>query len=111
METSLVISLVVGIVSIVLAIVAIWHSTQSERKSTENYNRTKDVLSAISEKAAVIEGTVNKTQEKLVDTITDIARPKQETQDEVLMKAMLPAVLQNPQLFERLIKAAEQQNK
>ena len=42
MEVSLVISLVVGAVSIVLALVAIWHSVQSERKSVENYNRTKE---------------------------------------------------------------------
>ena len=111
METSLVVSLVVGAVSIVLALVAIWHSTQSERKSTENYNRTKDLLSEISEKAAVIESTVNNTQEKLVDTITEIAKPQRDTQEEVLMKTLLPAFLENPEMLERLIAMSEQQRK
>lgn len=111
MELSIAVSLVVGVVSIVLALVAIWHSTVSERKSTENYNRTKDVLSEISQKAAIIEGTVNNTQEKLVDTITDIAKPQRETQEEMLLKAMLPTILENPQMLERIIKAGERQNK
>ena len=111
MEVPVVVSLVVGAISVVLALVAIWYSSQSERKSTENYNSTKDVLAEISRKAAVIESTVNNTQEKLVDTITEIARPKQETQEEMLMKTMLPTILQNPQMLERLITSAEQQRR
>ena len=101
------ISLVVGIVSIVLALVAIWHSIQSERKSVENYNRTKEVLAEISQKAAVIEATVSGTQVKLVDTVIAIAKPKEETQEEKMMN-LLPNVLQNPELFERLMKLGEE---
>ena len=111
MEASLVISFVVGVVSIVLALVAIWYSVQSERKSVENYNRTKEVLSEISQKAAVIEGTVSRTQDKLVDTVTAIAKPKEETQEDKLLKTFVPAILQNPQLLERLIKMSESQGK
>ena len=110
MDGTFVISLVVGVISMVLAIVAIWHSAQSEKKSTDNYNRTKDLLSAISQKAAVIEGTVSRTQDKLVDTVTSIASPRQESQDEILMKVLLPTVIQNPQIFDRLIAMAEQQS-
>ncbi len=95
----------------VLAIVAIWYSWQSERKSTDNYNRTKDVLSDISQKASVIEATMNNTQEKLVDTITEIARPRQESQEEILMNALLPSIVQNPELLERLMQAGGQQPK
>ena len=102
------ISLVVGIVSIVLALVAIWHSIQSERKSVENYNRTKEVLAEISQKAAVIEATVSGTQVKLVDTVVAIAKPKEETQGEKMMMNLLPSVLQNPELFERLMKLGEE---
>ena len=104
MDVSVVVSLVVGVASIILAVVAIWYSRESERKSVENYNRTKDVLSEISQKAAVIEGTVSKTQEKLVDTVTAIASPKQETQDEIIANAMLPFLMQNPEAFEKLVK-------
>ena len=109
MDAYFVISLVVGVVSVILALVAIWFSWQSERKSAENYNRTRDVLSEISQKAAVIEATVNNTQEKLVDTITEIAKPKQETQEELLLKALVPAIMQNPDMMERLMKHSEQQ--
>ena len=111
MEISIMISLIVGAVSIVLAIVAISYAILSERKSTENYNRTKDLLAEISEKAAVIKSTVDNTQEKLIDTITEIAKPKHDTQEEMLMKTLLPAILEKPEMFERLITMSEQQGK
>ncbi len=109
MEISLALTLTIGTISITLAIVAIWYSYQAERKSTDNYNRTKDVLSEISQKAAVIESTVTTTQQKLVDTITEIATPHRETQEEMLMKTLLPAVLQNPQIMENLMTISQQQ--
>ena len=101
------VSLVIGVTSIVLAIVAILYGFQAERKSTDNYNRTKDVLSEISQKAAVIEGTVSNTQKKLVDTVTAIARPKEETQEDKILQAVIPSILQNPQMLERLVKLSE----
>lgn len=109
MDVTFTVSLVVGAVSIILAVLAIWLSIQSERRSTENYDRTKDILSEISEKAAVIEGTVSNTQEKLVDTVTAIAKPKEETQDEMIAKVLLPSMVQNPQMLEKLIELSEQQ--
>ncbi len=109
MDAYFAISLIVGVVSVVLASVAIWYSSQAERKSAENYNRTKDVLSEISEKAAVIQATVDTTQQKLVDTITAIASPQRETMEEKLLSASLPMLLQNPELLERLAELGSQQ--
>ena len=109
MEGSFFVSLVIGVVSVTLALVAIWHSTQSERKSTENYHRTKEVLAEISEKSAVIANTVSNTQSKLVDTITEIARPTRESTDEMLIKTLLPAMLEKPELMEQFSKLAQQQ--
>ena len=111
MDGSFAVSLVVGVVSVVLAGVAIWHSTQSERKSADNYKDTKDVLSEISQKAAVIEATVSKTQEKLVDTVTAIARPKEETQEDMITRFLMSAMTQNPQLLEQVMRLSEQQEK
>ena len=102
MDVYFVVSLVVGVVSVVLAFVAIFYSYQSESKSRDYYDRTNNVLLSISEKAAVIEGTVNATQQKLVDTITDIARPQRETQEEVFMRTMLPAMLADPSMSDAL---------
>ena len=111
MDISVVVTLVIGVVSIVLALVAIWHSWQSERKSNENYNLTKDLLSDMSQKAAVIEATVNNTQTKLVDTITEIAKPKQDSQEEMLMNALLPMLMQNPEALVRLTRLSDQQGR
>ncbi len=111
MDISVVVALVVGAVSIVLALVAIWHSWQSERKSNENYNLTKDLLSDMSQKAAVIEATVNNTQTNLVDTITEIAKPKQDSQEEMLMNALLPMLMQNPEALVRLTRLSDQQGR
>ena len=109
MDAYFVVSLVVGVVSIVLAVVAIWHSNQSERKSLDNYNRTESVLAEITAKATVIENTVSNTQTKLVDTITDIARPRQETTEEMFMKSVVPAILQNPKLLKQLVDLSKQE--
>ena len=111
MDISVVVALVVGAVSIVLALVAIWHSWQLERKSNENYNLTKDLLSDMSQKAAVIEATVNNTQTNLVDTITEIAKPKQDSQEEMLMNALLPMLMQNPEALVRLTRLSDQQGR
>ena len=100
MET---VSLVVGIVSIVLAIVAIWHSTRSERLSIDYYVKTKDVLAEIDKKAAVIDSTVSSTQAKLVDTVIAIAKPSVVSADEKLQSVVWDALGQKPELLGRII--------
>ena len=51
-----------------------------------------------SQKAAVIESTVSITQTKLLDTVTDIARPKQETTEEIITRELLPNLLKDPKM-------------
>ena len=109
MDAYFVVSLVVGVVSTVLAVVAIWHSTQSERKSLDNYNHTKSALAEIITKAAVIESTVTNSQTKLLETVTDIARPRQETAEEMFMKSVVPAILQNPKLLKQFVDLSKQE--
>lgn len=89
-------SLVVSVGSTILAIVAIVVSLLM-------YDRTKGVLAEIRERAAVIEKTVSGTQEKLVDTVTAIARPPKMTQEETLLNA----VLANPELLDRLVEVSK----
>ena len=90
--------------SIALAAIAIWLSTL-------NYERTKDVLAEINKKAAVIEGTVNDTQGKLLDTVTAIAKPKEETQEDKLLGTLLPEMVKNPEILEIMMKAGERQGR
>ena len=104
-----IISLIVGIVSAVLAVVAIWHSFRSERLSAENYNRTKDLLAQVDKKVAVIEAMTNSTLEKLVDTVTDIARPEKADAETALLTALLPQLLSNPDMIDTLTNLADRQ--
>ena len=104
MEWLAIVSLTVGIISIILAGIAIWLSTL-------NYERTKDVLAKISEKAAVIEGTVSETQGKLLDTVTAMAKPKEETVEDKLIAAFLPMMADNPEIIQTLAKAGERQGR
>ena len=101
-------SLAVGFVSVVLAGLAISLSIYYERRSRESYELTSEALSEIRQKSAVIETTVNTAHTKLLDTVTDIAKPIRETQEEMLIKTMLPAIMQSPEMFERLIKLGEE---
>ncbi len=109
MEISTAISLMGVVVTVILAVVAIWYSYQSERKSLRNYERTRDTLAEITTKAAVIETTVSGTQEKLVDTITSIARPKEESENEMLMKLIIPMMAQNPELLNTFVELGKKQ--
>ena len=102
MELPDVVAIVVGCVSIALAAVAIGITLLI-------YDRTKDVLAKISEKAAVIEGTVNETQGKLVDTVTAIAAPKEDTQEDKLIRAFLPLMANNPDFLNRMLEIGQQQ--
>lgn len=100
-----------SVVSIVLAVIAIGASVLSEWRGRQHYDRTQEVLSDIKEKAAVIDSVVSGTQEKLLGAVTDLVRPQRETQDEMLMRTLLPAIVQNPNLLEQIMKWAQEQEK
>ena len=100
------ISVLVGVVSIVLAVVAIAISWRSENRSRENYERTKEALTSISTKAEVIEKMMDSSQAKLIDTVTRIAAPVEDTNTE-LLKQFLPMFVQNPGTLSELMKLAE----
>ncbi len=82
---SFVITVITGVVSVVLAVFAIWIGKSSERESRRNFERTqnamreyndktKEVLAEIDKRAAVIEKTVTDSQQQLLDTVTNIVR-------------------------------------
>ena len=94
----------VGIVSIILAVLAIWLSIDS-------YRRTKDVLSQISEQATSINSSVTLMQNKLVDTVAAIANPAEANKEGVLMQTLLPAIIENPQFLDKLMQLAQESEK
>ena len=96
--------LAVGIVSIILAVLAIG-------LGIDNYRRTKDVLSQISERATSINSSVTMIQNKLVDTVTSIANPAEAKKEEALMQTLLPALIENPHIFDKLMQLAQESEK
>ena len=95
------VSLITGISSIVLAVVAIWISQSAERESRDNYQKTKDVLAEIDKKAAVIETTVSENQQQLLETVTTILKettvPEKVSMQDQAGMMFLQAMLQNPE--------------
>lgn len=120
MET---ISLIVGIISIVLAVVAMVSSKRAEQESLrnfektqellqksyestqrilqENYEKTKELLAEIDKKAAVIDSVVQRNQEQMMSTITNIVNetviPKKPNLGEEIGAQFIMGILSNPE--------------
>jgi predicted PurR-regulated permease PerM len=105
------VSLITGIVSIVLAIIAMITAKIFEKGSQENfektqrimqdiYDKTKDALAQIDKKAAVIENVVQRNQEQLMNTMTNLLNetiiPKKPDIGEQLGVQFLQTLMQNP---------------
>ena len=117
-----IVSLVVGIVSIVLAIVAMDSSKKAEQQSQHNfektqellkqnyeetqkmlqnnYEKTKELLAEIDKKAAVIDSVVQRNQEQMMNTPTNIVNetviPPKRNVGEELSVQLLMNMFQNP---------------
>ena len=92
-----VVSLVASLFSIVLAGVAIWftyHTSQS----------TRNLLADIDKRVTVVEEVAKISQEKLLDTVTSIAAPKEPSQEQQLMNHLFS----NPQGFVSLLQVARE---
>ena len=117
-----IVSLVVGVVSIVLAVVAMDSAKKSEAQSQhnfektqellkqnyeitqkalqENYDKTKELLAEIDKKAAVIDSVVQRNQEQMMNTLTNIVNetviPKKPNYGEQLGVEFLKGMISNP---------------
>ena len=105
------VSFAVGIVSIVLAIIAMFSSKATEKRSQENFEKTqsmmhdiydkiKDALAQIDKKAEIIDTVVQRNQEQLINTMTNILNetviPKKPDIGEEIGAQFLANILQNP---------------
>jgi len=103
-----ILSIGVGIASIVLAIVAIWFSWITGREVRDNFERTKEVLSNIEKKSAIVETTVTTAQKQLLESVTKILEettiPQKISTDEQMGMALLQLAAQDPKSFENLLK-------
>ena len=68
--------LILGVLSAVLALIAIWIAKSDGREHRDDCRRTMDSLSEISKSVAVTENTVTEHQQQLIDTVTSLLREK-----------------------------------
>jgi hypothetical protein len=114
------ISLISGIASLVLAIVAIWFSRNVELQTRNNFTKTqevmeqqhaktKEVLSEIDKRAAIMEKAITESQEKLLSTVTNIINevviPKHPDMGTQIGMMIIDHILKNPDSSEALIKS------
>ena len=67
-----VVSLIVGVVSVVLSVFAIWFAMKESKKSDENYQKTKQVLEDIEHKSELIDRSVQLLQGQLIEIINKV---------------------------------------
>lgn len=105
------ISLISGIVSVVLAVVAIQAAKTSEKEVRDNFEKTqkmlieyesrmKATLAEIDKKSAIIEKTVSESQKDLMNTMTNIINetviPKKQDMGEQFAAMFMSQLLSNP---------------
>lgn len=105
------VSLISGIVSVVLAIVAIQAAKVSEKEVRDNFEKTqkmlieyesrmKATLAEIDKKSAIIEKTVSESQKDLMNTMTNIINetviPKKQDMGEQFAAMFMSQLLSNP---------------
>ncbi|HZV12360.1 MAG TPA: hypothetical protein VFA55_04035 [Candidatus Kapabacteria bacterium] len=84
-------SLLVGVVSIVLAIVAISYAKSLEKESRETLTRAQALFAEIDKKAAIFQVVTSETQKQLLETVTSLANPKklEEQYGQIFMQSMM----------------------
>lgn len=105
------VSLISGIVSVVLAVVAIQAAKTSEKEVRDNFEKTqkmlieyeskmKATLAEIDKKSAIIEKTVSESQKDLMNTMTNIINetviPKKQDMGEQFAAMFMSQLLSNP---------------
>jgi hypothetical protein len=105
-------SLLSSFASLILAVVAIIAAKSSEKEVRENFQktqelmnqfemRTKETLAEVDKKSAVIERTVSESQQKLMDTLTNILNetiiPKKEDMGEKMGMQIIEQMMSNPE--------------
>ncbi|MDE0079170.1 MAG: hypothetical protein OXO50_16740 [Caldilineaceae bacterium] len=106
-------SMALSMVSIVLAIVAIWLGTSSERKSKENFERTQDLmnehsdmikntLALVDARTESIKETVDESNKELLNSMTSVVDrilPQTPDPNEQMAHLAFAKFLEDPQGF------------
>ena len=111
-------SLFVGVASLVLSCYTIWLArfTESETRLAfqrnedrmrEHYEKTKDVLAEIDKRAAVIDNTIQQSQQHLLQTVTTLLNetviPKKPDMGEQLGMKFMESMMQDPKQMPKML--------
>jgi len=104
LDSSIVVTVITGITSVVIAAFAVWQANQMRRESLDNYNKTRDLLAEVDKRAAVIQEFVSQNQTQLLDTVKELAIPAQPDMEQQLLQA----VTASPELMKMAIEGAKE---
>ncbi len=106
-----IISLITGFLSVILAGFAFWLSKSAERESRDNFNKTRDLLAEIDKRAAVTERTVTESHQQLLNTVTNLlnqtAVPAKADLGDQFGAAFIQTMLQKPEQAGKMIEALQ----
>lgn len=94
MDVPSTVSVIIGAVSMTVAVFALWQASQAARESRENFQRTKDVLAEIDKSATVTEKILAENQRELLDTVKRLAIPEKSEADEQMGVEITKAFMQ-----------------
>ena len=110
-ELAFVVSTIAGVVSIALAIFAIWIARAAERESRENYKQTRDLLAEVERTAGITETIISQSHRQLQDTLITLVTPKPtvdpaSNQDAEMGLRLFESLIQsNPNNFPEVMRA------
>ena len=108
MDIPIVVSLVVGFVSLVIAAIAMALGLLAQRESRSNYDRTKEVLAEIDKRAAVIEKTVTESERQLLETVRRLVIPEKPDIGEQVGIEMAKAMFDDPDKITNMMKTMKE---
>ena len=94
MDVPSTVSVIIGTVSVTVAVFALWQALQAAKESRENFQRTKDVLAQIDKSATVTEKILAEHQRELLDTVRRLAIPEKSEADEQMGVEFVRALMQ-----------------
>ena len=97
MDVPSTVSLIVGVVSVVVAAFAMRQANAAAKESRQNFEKTRDLLAEIDKRAAVTEQIVAENQRDLLDTVKKLAIPEKPDMGQEIGLAIMTKLLENPE--------------
>jgi len=95
-DTPSTVSVIIGAVSVAVAVIAMWQASSAAKESRVNFERTRDLLAEIDKRAAITEQVVAENQRELLDTVKKLAIPEKPDVSDEMGKMFMAKMLESP---------------